>query len=130
MTKVCENLKSTIWRCRVAFSIEGMGDLFAVLRFIAAGSILVLEWSFSMLYTLVHISEIVTPKSFKAVKHFPAWTVTIEQSKTSPVVTWCVGDCPTHLFESASLLEEGSSSLKDQNCHLILGKSLTVIHEW
>ena len=81
-----------------------------------------------MLYTLVHIKEIIAPELISALKHFPAWTVTIGQSETSPIVNWCVGDCSPYSFESVSLFEEGSCSLKDQ-IHPILRKSLTVSPE-
>ena len=59
-----------------------------------------------------------------------AMTVIVGQSKASSIVNLCVGDCPPHSFESLSLHEEASSSLKDQSHHPILKKSLTVSPEW
>ena len=67
-----------------------------------------------MLYTLVHINEIVAPEPIRALNLFPPCTVTMGQSKTSPISNWLVDECPSCLFESSSLLKEGSSSLKDQ----------------
>ena len=63
-----------------------MDDPSAVLRFTAAGSILLLQQSSTMMYTLVHINELVAPESIGVSKHFPAWTVTVWQSETSPIV--------------------------------------------
>ena len=60
------------------------------------------------------INEITVPESIKALNHFPTWTVTVGQSKTSPVVNWWIDDCPL-IFESSSLLEDGSCSLNDQS---------------
>ena len=123
MMTVYENLKSTIWRWRVVFPIKDMGDPSAILRCIAVVSILVLYWSSIMLYLLVYINEIVAPWSIRALKYFPAWTVTVEQAETSSVVNWCAGGFPPYLFESSSLLEEGSSSLKHLSHHPIQRKS-------
>ena len=39
-------------------------------------------------------------------------------------------ECPPHPLKSLSLLEEGSSSLKDQSPYLILKRSLIVNPEW
>ena len=101
-----------------------MGDQSAVWRCSAAGGILDLKQSPVMLYTLLHIREIVAPESIRALKHFPAWTVTVGQSETSPIVNSC--GCSPYSLKSSSLLEEGSSSLKHPNPHPSLGKSLTV----
>ena len=68
-----------------------------------------------MLYTLVHINEIVAAESISPLNHFCAWTVTVGQSEISPIVNWCVDDCLPHSFEPSSLLEEGSSSLNNQS---------------
>ena len=44
------------------------------------------------------INEIVAPESIKALDLFQAWTVTMGQSKTSPIVNWWYDDClPIHL---------------------------------
>ena len=82
------------------------------------------------MYTLLHINEIVVPESIMALNYFPAWAVTVGQFKMSPIINLWVDDCPASLFVSSSLLEEGSSSLKDQSHHLILRKSLAVSPEW
>ena len=81
-----------------------------------------------MLFTLVYISEVATSESVRALKHFPAWTVTVGQYETSPIVNCCGFGygCPPLSFKSSSLLEEGSSSLKHPKHHLILRKSATV----
>ena len=52
------------------------------------------------------------------------WTITIGQSKTSPIVNWCIGDFPPHSFESSSLLEEASSSWKGQRYFWLWGRVL------
>ena len=83
-----------------------------------------------MLYTLMCINEIVAPESVWALKCFPVWTVTAGQSETSPIVNCCGCGCPLHLFESLSLLKEGSSSLKHPNHHPILKKRLTANPVW
>ena len=70
------------------------------------------------------------PDSFTALKLFLAWTVTVGQSQTSPIVNWMVDDSPLHLFKLLSLLEEGSRSLRDQSHCLTLRKSLIVHPEW
>ena len=75
------------------------------------------------------INEIAALESVKALKLFPAWTATVGQCETSPIVNWLVDDCPPHSLESSSLLEEGSSSLKDQSQFLFLRKSLIVSPE-
>ena len=105
--KVSENLKSAIWRWRVAFPIKDMGDPPAVLRCITAGSILVLLWSSIILYIHVCINDIVAPELIKTLNHFSAWTVTLGQSKNKSYLF--VIALPI-LFQSLSLLEEGSSS--------------------
>ena len=65
------------------------------------------------MYTLIHINEMVAPESKRASNLFLAWTVTVEQSETSPIVNWLVDDCPHYSSESSSLLEESCSSSKD-----------------
>ena len=128
--KMCENLKSAIWRLEVAFSINDIGDPSNVYRCVAAGSILVLYWSSTILYKLVCISEIVAPDLIRALNLFPTWTVPFGQSETSSVVNQLVDDCPLHLSESLSLLEEGSSTLKDHIHCMILRKSPIVNPHW
>ena len=82
-----------------------------------------------MLYTLLRISEIAVPESIRALNCFPAWTVTVGQSETSPIVNCCGFGCPPHSFESSSLLEKGSRSLKHPNPHHSLRKSLNAHSE-
>ena len=76
------------------------------------------------------INEIVASESIKALNLFPAWTITVGQSKTGPIVNCWVDDHLPYLFESLSLPEEGSSSIKDQSHCLILRKSPIVSPEW
>ena len=73
ITKVCRNLKSALKNWRVAFLLEDIGDPSTVQRFNAAGSILVLEWSSIILYTLVHIDN----RAYQGFKAFPTCTPTV-----------------------------------------------------
>ena len=78
----------------------------------------------------MHINEIVAPEVIRALNLLPEWIVTEGQSEKSPDVNWWVDDCPPHSFESLSLLEEASSSLKDQSHCLIPRKCPIVSPEW
>ena len=78
----------TLW-CRVAMPREDIHDPSAVFKLCpAAGSILVLYWSSPMLYMLVWANERAALESARALNLFPACTVTVEQSATSPMVSW------------------------------------------
>ena len=63
-----------------------MGKPTAVQRFNAADSMQVLLWSLIMLYTIGCINDMAAPESIKALKHFPACTVTAGQSEISHIV--------------------------------------------
>ena len=107
----------------------------AVLRCIAAGSILVLYHSSVILYTLLCINEIAAAEVIKALNNLLAWTVTVRQStvrqsEVSPSAKRVVNDCPIHLSESPSLPKEGSSSLKDRSHYLISKRGLKLRSKW
>ena len=121
MMKVWENLKLAVQRCKVALPKGDTDDPSAVLRCTAAGSILVLWWSSIILYMLVWANKRAAPESIRALKHFPACTLTMGQSSTSPMESW-FEKCSLHSL--SSLLGEGSNSLKDQSHCLNLMKNL------
>ena len=61
MIKVWENLKLAMERCKVAFTSKDIVDPSTVFKCTVAGSILVLYWSSTMLYTLLKTSERAAP---------------------------------------------------------------------
>ena len=78
MMKVWENLKSVMQRCKVTLLSEDIADPSAVFRCTAAGSIL--------LFLLVFNHVVYAPELNRALNLFPAGTVTVGQSDTSPMV--------------------------------------------
>ena len=75
-----------------------------------------------MLYMLVGANERPAPESIRALNLFPACTITVGQSDTSPMVLWLFEECPPH--SSSSLLGDVSSSLNYQSHCLTLMKNL------
>ena len=86
ITKVWENLKFAMQKCKVALPSEDIDDPSAVSRCTAARSILVLWQSSIMLYTLVLANERAASESIRALNHFLVCTFTVGQSETNPVV--------------------------------------------
>ena len=115
-------MKFTMQRYKVALPCEDIDDPSAICRCTVEGSILVLKWSSMMLYMLVWANKRAATESIRALNLFLACTITVGQSDTSPMVQWLFEECPLH--SSSSLLEEGSTSLKDQSCCLYLKKNL------
>ena len=127
--KVCENLKSAVQRWRVALLINNIGDLSVVFRCIAAGKILVLQWSSIILQCLYTLMK------WQLQSQLGSWIFfwhglllgTVWDKSYSVMVGW---GCPLHSYESLSLLGEGSSSLKNWSHCLILRRSHIINPEW
>ena len=67
--KVCENFKFVMPRYKFAFPSEDTDDPSAVL-----------------LYMMIHANKRAAPESIMALNLFPACTVTVRQSDTSPMM--------------------------------------------
>ena len=118
ITKVCNNLKSAIWRWRVVFPMEDMGDQSVVCRLTTAGSI-------QVLYQRDGDTRV-----YHSLKHILVCTVTVGQSEISPMLN-CWG-CVSHpcSSESSSLLQESSSSLKYPSHPPILRRNPFASPKW
>ena len=86
MTKVWENLKLPMQRCKVALPSEDIANPSHVFKCAAAGSILVLYQSSSILYTLVWTRERTAPEFIRALNLLSACTVTVAKSSASAMV--------------------------------------------
>ena len=86
MMKIWENLKLAMQRCKADLPSEDIADPSSVFRCTAASSILVLRQSLIQLYMPVWANERAAVESVRALNLFPACTVTVGQSNTSPVV--------------------------------------------